>query len=55
MFLNPLKHLRIEVLPGVPLDANEILVVYRLEPKTNEVKRYLKHGPSLYIPDANEW
>ena len=55
MFQNPLEHANVQKLPAVSLDANEILVVYRMNSKTNEVTRYLKHGPTLYIPDANEW
>jgi len=55
MFKNPLEHLQIERKQAISLDANEVLVVYRMDEKTNEVTRYLKQGPTLYVPDANEW
>ena len=54
-FLNPLVHEDIKVHPAISLDANEVLVVYGLDPETHKVTRYLRNGPTLYIPRANEW
>jgi len=53
--LNPLDHEDIKVHPAISLDANEVLVVYGLDPETHKVTRYLRNGPTLYIPQANEW
>ena len=55
MFLNPLVHHSIHVKSGVSLDANEVLVVYKQNPETLKVERYLKHGPAVFVPKANEW
>ena len=55
MYRNPLIHSTIKVLNGISLDANEVLVVYRHDEETKKVERYLQHGPTLFIPDANEW
>ena len=55
MYKNPLIHSMIKVLNGINLDASEVLVVYRHDEETEKVERYLQHGPTLFIPDANEW
>ncbi|XP_074658375.1 uncharacterized protein LOC141911275 isoform X2 [Tubulanus polymorphus] len=55
MFRDPSKHTSIDKMQGIPLDANELLVVYSKNEKTKEVMRYLKDGPTIYIPKANEW
>lgn len=55
MYKNPLVHSTIKVMTGISLDANEVLVVYRQNDDTKKVDRYLQHGPTLFIPDANEW
>lgn len=55
LFLNPLIHEDIQVHPAISLDANEVLVVYNLDPETHKVTRYLRNGPTLFIPQANEW
>ena len=53
MFKNPLEHASVRVEDGVSLTANEVLVVYRQT--DSGVERYLKHGPTLFIREANEW
>ena len=55
LYKNPLVHSSMEVLNGISLDANEVLVVYRRDEETKKVDRYLQHGPTLFIPDSNEW
>ena len=55
VYKNPLVHSIIKVMTGISLDANEVLVVYRQDDETKNVDRYLQHGPTLFIPDANEW
>ena len=39
----------------ISLDANEALVVYKQDPQTQGVERYIKYGPTLFMPMANEW
>jgi hypothetical protein len=29
--------------------------VYRLDPKSQTVSKYIRHGPTIFIPTANEW
>ena len=55
VYKNPLTHNLIQVMTGISLDANEVLVVYRQDDESKKVDRYLQHGPTLFIPDANEW
>ena len=55
MYMNPQEHASIQVERGINLDANEVLVVYQRDEATKEVRRYLEHGPTLFIPCANEW
>ncbi|ELU16707.1 hypothetical protein CAPTEDRAFT_223305 [Capitella teleta] len=54
MFRNPVEVASVEVMNGVSLDANEVLVVYRLDPKTQSVSKYIRPGPTIFIPTANE-
>ena len=39
----------------ISLDANEALVVYRQDEKSNEVTRYVQYGPTLFMLLSNEW
>jgi hypothetical protein len=55
MFNHPVEIASIKVEKGVSLDANEVLVVYRLDPKSQTVSKYIRHGPTIFIPTANEW
>lgn len=55
MFLNTIAYQSIKKKDMISLDANEALIVYKQEVKSNEVKRYIKYGPTLFMPLANEW
>jgi len=55
MFLNTIAYQSIKKKEMISLDANEALVVYKKEEKTNDVKRYIKYGPSMFMPLASEW
>lgn len=55
LFLNPIAHLSIKKKEMISLDANEALVVYKQDPQTQGVERYIKYGPTLFMPMANEW
>lgn len=55
MFLNTIAYQSIKKKEMISLDANEALVVYQQDTKTNEVKRYIKYGPTFFMPQANEW
>lgn len=55
MYTNPLEHFRINIKEMISLDANEALVVYREDGTTKEVSRYVQFGPTLVMPQANEW
>ncbi|XP_065840952.1 uncharacterized protein [Oscarella lobularis] len=53
-FLHPLEIVSIEVKPAVVLDANEVLVVYR-KVESGKVERRLQHGPTQFVPSAEDW
>ena len=55
IFKNPLEHASVTVYPCTSLDANEVLVVYKQNLGNGSVARYLKHGPTVFMPAANEW
>lgn len=55
MYTNPLEHFRINIKEMISLDANEALVVYREDGTTKEVSHYVQFGPTLVMPQANEW
>ncbi|XP_052784660.1 uncharacterized protein LOC128220342 [Mya arenaria] len=55
MFLNTIAYHSMKTEDMISLDANEALVVYKKEEKSNEVKRYIKYGPTMFMPLANEW
>jgi hypothetical protein len=50
---DPVEHLKVTVADAVPLDANEVLVVYRQQ--DGQVQRRIVRGPELFVPDAQEW
>lgn len=52
-WLDPVTHREIEIKKGLPVDANEAVVVY-LE-KNGEVTRRIERGPALLVLEANEW
>ena len=55
IFHNPLVYESIQVKEAISLDANEVLVVYGLHSTDQTVTRYLRNGPSVFVPKANEW
>ncbi|XP_048747678.2 uncharacterized protein LOC125659917 [Ostrea edulis] len=55
MFTNPLEHYGIQIKDMISLDANEALVIYREDESTKAVTRYVQFGPTLVMPQANEW
>ncbi|KAH3812739.1 hypothetical protein DPMN_141178 [Dreissena polymorpha] len=55
MFLNTLAYKSITKQDMISLDANEALVVYSQDASTNKVKRYIKYGPTMFMPMAHEW
>ena len=54
MFHNPYEVDSITVNDALSLDASEVLVVYSRD-KEGTVVRRLVHGPTLYVPQPNEW
>lgn len=54
IFKNPLEHTSIEVKDSVKIDSNHMVVVYRRLPN-NSVERRIVQGPTLFIPQADEW
>ncbi|CAH1780731.1 unnamed protein product [Owenia fusiformis] len=55
IYKNPLEHDSIKLENNISLDANEVLVIYQRDETTGAVRRYLQHGPTMFIPQANEW
>lgn len=55
MFLNTIAYQSIKKKDMISLDSNEALVVYRQDMKSSKVTRYIKYGPTLFMPLANEW
>ncbi len=54
LWFDPDEHESIDVQDATPIDAHQALVIYRRE-TSNQVSRRILHGPSLYVPEANEW
>lgn len=54
MFHNPLEHRSIQVLPADVTDANHVFVVYK-KLKDNSVERRIVCGPTIFMPQAEEW
>ncbi len=54
MFENPLEYQTIHVLPATKIDANHQLVVYKKQ-KDNSVERRIVEGPTVFMPEAEEW
>ncbi len=54
MFENPLEYQTINVLPATKIDANHQLVVYKKQ-KDNSVERRIVEGPTVFMPEAEEW
>ena len=54
MFHNTIAYQYIKKKDMISLDANEALVVYQQDDQ-GTVKRFIKYGPTLFMPKANEW
>ncbi|GAX79429.1 hypothetical protein CEUSTIGMA_g6870.t1 [Chlamydomonas eustigma] len=54
MFEDPIVHESIAVMNAVTVDAFEVIVVYS-EDEHGNVKRNVVHGPTVFIPDVNQW
>eukprot|EP00118_Oscarella_pearsei_P003611 m.15066 g.15066 ORF g.15066 m.15066 type:complete len:406 (+) comp26142_c0_seq1:142-1359(+) len=53
-FINPREIVSITIQSTVVLDANEVLVVYR-RGESGNVERRLQHGPTQFVPSADDW
>ena len=53
LWLDPVLHESIQVEPCLALDSHEAIVVYRHE--DGAVQRRVVRGPSLFMPQADEW
>ncbi|KAL4234685.1 hypothetical protein ACF0H5_006326 [Mactra antiquata] len=54
IFFNPLLHEDIAVKDALKLDANHLIVVYK-RLKDDSVERKIIQGPTVFVPDAEEW
>lgn len=54
MFCNPLLVESIEVKQAIKIDANHMIVVYK-RLKDSDVQRRVIQGPSVFVPEAEEW
>ena len=54
MFFNPMLHENIQTLDALKLDANHMVVVYK-RVKDGAVQRKIIQGPTVFVPEAEEW
>lgn len=54
IYFNPLIHENIQVNDALKLDANHMVVVYK-RLKDSSVQRRIIQGPTVFVPDAEEW
>uniref|UniRef100_A0A7S2QU90 Band 7 domain-containing protein n=1 Tax=Chlamydomonas chlamydogama TaxID=225041 RepID=A0A7S2QU90_9CHLO len=54
LFEDPVKHERISVLDAVHVDAFEVIVVYTEDAKGTVARSIIK-GPTVFIPEVNQW
>lgn len=54
MFCNPLLHESIKVELAKKVDANHMMVVYK-RLKDSDVQRRIIQGPTVFVPEAEEW
>lgn len=54
MFCNPLLHESIQVKDAKKIDANHMIVVYK-RLKDSDVQRRIIQGPTVFVPEAEEW
>ena len=53
LLFNPLLHESIHTVDGTKLDANHMVVVYKRV--KDDVQRRLIQGPTVFVPEAEEW
>lgn len=54
IFFNPMLHENINVMDSLKLDANHMIVVYK-RLKDSTVQRRILQGPTVFVPEAEEW
>ena len=54
IFFNPMLHENIQTLDALKLDANHMVVVYK-RMKDTTVQRRIIQGPTVFVPEAEEW
>lgn len=54
MFCNPLLFESIKVQEAKKIDANHMIVVYK-RLKDSDVQRRIIQGPTVFVPEAEEW
>ncbi|XP_069115144.1 uncharacterized protein [Argopecten irradians] len=54
IFFNPLVYDSIEIKDATKIDANHLIVVYK-RLKDNDVQRRIIQGPTVFVPEAEEW
>ena len=54
VFFNPMVHDQINVVDALKLDANHMVVVYN-RMKDGTVQRRIIQGPTVFVPEAEEW
>ncbi len=54
MFHNPLEQQMISVQEATQIDANHVVVVYN-KAADNSVQRRIVQGPTVFVPEAEEW
>ena len=51
---DPVRHESVTVMPALPIDAHEALVIYDRD-SDGAVDRHVLRGPAQYMPEPNEW
>lgn len=54
VYFNPMLHENIQTLDALKLDANHLVVVYK-RMKDTTVQRKIIQGPTVFVPEAEEW
>src|SRR5262245_1175697 len=54
LWFDPVEHASITIQDSIPIDADEVLVVYQRQKDEMVARRVLK-GPAQYVPQADEW
>lgn len=54
VFNNPLLYESVTVKESTKIDANHLIVVYK-RLKESDVERRVVQGPTVFVPEAEEW